>query len=149
MMALLTGAASAAAAIVAVAHNGSTGANWLPICQQYRSFCGRISGSLIGSFISIIVLVLIIIVTSVAISRRWLIIYHVFVKLTFIWWKKNKKNIQSLNFTPQKLKLFVLLVLLCFHQIICVLRSHFLHTTKIYGKKKKPHNSEMETNLCI
>ncbi|GMN41886.1 hypothetical protein TIFTF001_011095 [Ficus carica] len=70
MMALLTAAASAAAAIVAVAHNGSTGANWFPICQQYRSFCERISGSLIGSFISIIVLVLIIIVTSVAISRR-------------------------------------------------------------------------------
>ncbi|EXC20002.1 hypothetical protein L484_015678 [Morus notabilis] len=70
MMGLLTAGASAAAAIVAMAHNGSTGANWVPFCQQFRSFCDRISGSLIGSFVSVVVFILIIIVTSVAISRR-------------------------------------------------------------------------------
>ncbi|KAM1741319.1 hypothetical protein ACFX12_011456 [Malus domestica] len=36
----------------------------------FNSFCGRISGSLIGSFVAITVLVLLIIMSSAAISRR-------------------------------------------------------------------------------
>lgn len=111
MMGLLTAGASAAAAIVAMAHNGSTGANWAPFCQQFRSFCDRISGSLIGSFVSVVVFILIIIVTSVAISRRWLLvcvcvcvcalyktrswiscIWAVFVRLALAWLRKHKKR---------------------------------------------------------
>ncbi|PIN22609.1 hypothetical protein CDL12_04677 [Handroanthus impetiginosus] len=39
MLALLTAAASATAAIVYLAHKGNTSANWFAICQQYNSFC--------------------------------------------------------------------------------------------------------------
>ncbi|KAL8150174.1 hypothetical protein V2J09_019982 [Rumex salicifolius] len=67
---LLTGGASAAAAIVYLAHNGNTSANWFAICQQFNSFCERISGSLIGSFIGIVVFVLLIILSAAALSRR-------------------------------------------------------------------------------
>lgn len=48
MLALLTAGASAAAAIVYLAHKGNVRANWFAICQQFDSFCERISGSLIG-----------------------------------------------------------------------------------------------------
>ncbi|CAO2829559.1 unnamed protein product [Amaranthus hypochondriacus] len=67
---LLTAAASAAAAIVYLAHKGNTSANWFSICQQYNSFCERISGSLIGSFVAIVLFVLLIILSALAISRR-------------------------------------------------------------------------------
>ncbi|XP_057950214.1 casparian strip membrane protein 3 [Malania oleifera] len=69
MLALLTAGASAAAAIVYLAHKGNSSANWFAICQQFNSFCERISGSLIGSFGGIIVLILLIILSAVAISR--------------------------------------------------------------------------------
>ncbi|KAH7532665.1 hypothetical protein FEM48_Zijuj04G0046200 [Ziziphus jujuba var. spinosa] len=69
MLALLTAGASAAAAIVYLAHNGNTKTNWFAICQQFNSFCEHTSGSLIGSFVGIVVLVLVIFLSSVAISR--------------------------------------------------------------------------------
>ncbi|KAK4371052.1 hypothetical protein RND71_010527 [Anisodus tanguticus] len=49
MLVLLTSGASAAAAIVYLAHNGNSSANWFSICQQYTDFCLRSAGSLIGS----------------------------------------------------------------------------------------------------
>ncbi|KAM0961648.1 hypothetical protein FF1_021020 [Malus domestica] len=70
MMGLVTAGASAATAIVYLAHYGNPSTNWFAFCQQFNSFCGRISGSLIGSFIAITVLLLLIIMSSVAISRR-------------------------------------------------------------------------------
>ncbi|XP_068643971.1 casparian strip membrane protein 1-like [Aristolochia californica] len=70
MLALLTAGASAAAAIVYLAHKGNARANWFAICQQFNSFCERISGSLIGSFVGIVVFILIILLSSVAVSRR-------------------------------------------------------------------------------
>ncbi|KAL5761741.1 hypothetical protein ACOSP7_018005 [Xanthoceras sorbifolium] len=69
MVALLTAGASAAAAIVYLAHKGNASANWSAICQQFDSFCERTSGSLIGSFGTVIILMLIIITSAVAISR--------------------------------------------------------------------------------
>lgn len=71
MMGLVTAGASAATAIVYLAHYGNSSTNWFAFCRQFNSFCGRISGSLIGSFVAITVLVLLIIMQSVAISRRW------------------------------------------------------------------------------
>ncbi|KAM0983877.1 hypothetical protein ACFX2I_011288 [Malus domestica] len=56
--------------IVYLAHYGNPSTNWFAFCQQFNSFCGRISGSLIGSFVAITVLVLLIIMSSAAISRR-------------------------------------------------------------------------------
>ncbi|KAG9451380.1 hypothetical protein H6P81_011345 [Aristolochia fimbriata] len=70
MLALLTAGASAAAAIVYLAHKGNARANWFAICQQFNSFCERISGSLIGSFGGIVVFILLIFLSSVALSRR-------------------------------------------------------------------------------
>ncbi|XP_047963677.1 casparian strip membrane protein 1-like [Salvia hispanica] len=70
MLALLTSAASAAAAIVYLAHKGNIRANWFAICQQFNSFCERISGSLIGSFGGIIVFILLILMSAFTLSRR-------------------------------------------------------------------------------
>ncbi|KQK18846.1 hypothetical protein BRADI_1g45110v3 [Brachypodium distachyon] len=70
MLALVTAAASAGAAIVYLAHNGNVSANWFAICQQFDSFCERISGSLIGSFAAMVVLILLILLSAVALARR-------------------------------------------------------------------------------
>ncbi|XP_061366353.1 CASP-like protein 7 [Gastrolobium bilobum] len=70
MLGLLTAAASAAAAIVYIAHYGNSNANWFPICQQYNNFCERISGSLIGSFVAVVLFIILILLSAVAISRN-------------------------------------------------------------------------------
>jgi uncharacterized protein (TIGR01569 family) len=70
MLALVTAGASAAAAIVYLAHKGNVRANWLAICQQFDSFCERISGSLIGSFGAVVVLILLILLSAIALARR-------------------------------------------------------------------------------
>lgn len=70
MLALLTAGASAAAAIVYLAHKGNVRANWFAICQQFNSFCERISGSLIGSFVAIVVMILLIFLSSFALAKH-------------------------------------------------------------------------------
>jgi uncharacterized protein (TIGR01569 family) len=70
MLALVTAAASAAAAIVYLAHKGSARANWFAICQQFDSFCERTSGSLIGSFAAMVLLILLILISAIALARR-------------------------------------------------------------------------------
>ncbi|KAL8044104.1 hypothetical protein ABFX02_08G024800 [Erythranthe guttata] len=70
ILALLTAGASSAAAIVHLAHTGNVEANWSAICQQYNSFCERVSGSLVGSFLGILVLMLLIILSAIALSRK-------------------------------------------------------------------------------
>ncbi|XP_010453663.1 PREDICTED: casparian strip membrane protein 5 [Camelina sativa] len=70
MLGLLTAGASSAAAIVYLAHNGNNKTNWNAICQQFNSFCERISGSLIGSFIAVVLLILLILLSAIALSRR-------------------------------------------------------------------------------
>lgn len=70
MLGLLTAAASAAAAIVYIAHYGNPNTNWFAICQQYNNFCERISGSLIGSFIAVFMFIILILLSAVAISRN-------------------------------------------------------------------------------
>ncbi|CAN4079395.1 unnamed protein product [Withania somnifera] len=70
MMAFLTSGASAAAAIVYLAHKGNARANWIAICQQYNTFCDRASGSLVGSFIGVLVFLLLILLSALALSRN-------------------------------------------------------------------------------
>ncbi|CAN6239454.1 unnamed protein product [Urochloa humidicola] len=70
MLALVTSAASAAAAIVYLAHKGNARANWFAICQQFDAFCERISGSLIGSFAAMALLLLLILLSAAALARR-------------------------------------------------------------------------------
>ncbi|KAK3144573.1 hypothetical protein QOZ80_4AG0314870 [Eleusine coracana subsp. coracana] len=67
---LLTAGASAAAAIVYLAHKGNVRANWFAICQQFDSFCERISGSLIGSFAAMVILIALISLSAFALARR-------------------------------------------------------------------------------
>ncbi|XP_057759531.1 casparian strip membrane protein 1-like [Arachis stenosperma] len=70
MLGLATAGASAAAAIVYIAHYGNPKPNWFAICQQYNSFCERISASLIGAYLAAAILVILIIFSAVAISRN-------------------------------------------------------------------------------
>jgi len=70
MLALVTAAASAAAGIVYLAHKGNARANWFAICQQFDSFCERISGSLIGSFAAMVLLIVLISLSAFALARR-------------------------------------------------------------------------------
>ncbi|KAJ4707420.1 CASP-like protein [Melia azedarach] len=70
ILALLTAGASAAAAIVYLAHKGNARVNWFAICQQFNSFCERTSASLIGSFAGIAVFILIMVLSAVALYRR-------------------------------------------------------------------------------
>ncbi|GAA0163103.1 dehydrogenase [Lithospermum erythrorhizon] len=68
MLVLLTAGASAAAAIVHLAHKGNTRANWYAICHQHNSFCERSTGSLVGSFIADLVMLLLVIFSAVSIA---------------------------------------------------------------------------------
>ncbi|KAG2333884.1 hypothetical protein Bca52824_005064 [Brassica carinata] len=70
MVGLLASGAASAAAIVYLAHKGNNNTNWFPVCQQFNSFCERISGSLIGSFIAVALLILLICLSAIALSRR-------------------------------------------------------------------------------
>nr|P0DI59.1 RecName: Full=Casparian strip membrane protein 1; Short=LsCASP1 [Lactuca sativa] len=69
-MGLLMAGSAAATAIVQLAHKGNNKVNWFAICQQYNSFCKRVSGSLIGSYAGVVVLILLILLSGVALSRR-------------------------------------------------------------------------------
>ncbi|KAL3624019.1 hypothetical protein CASFOL_032835 [Castilleja foliolosa] len=69
ILTLLTSGASAAAAIVHLAHKGNAQTNWVSICKQYGSFCERVSGSLAGSFIGVLVLMMLIILSTIALSK--------------------------------------------------------------------------------
>ncbi|KZV56957.1 hypothetical protein F511_14965 [Dorcoceras hygrometricum] len=70
MLGVLASGASAAAAIVYLAHKGNAPANWSAICQQYQTFCERITGSLIGSFAAVLILVLLISLSAAMLSMR-------------------------------------------------------------------------------
>uniref|UniRef100_A0A8I6YDB3 CASP-like protein n=2 Tax=Hordeum vulgare subsp. vulgare TaxID=112509 RepID=A0A8I6YDB3_HORVV len=70
MLALVTSASSGATSIVYLAHKGNVRANWLAICQQLDSFCERISGSLAGSFVAMVLLILLILLSAIALARR-------------------------------------------------------------------------------
>nr|GMD00372.1 casparian strip membrane protein 2-like [Ipomoea batatas]GMD85560.1 casparian strip membrane protein 2-like [Ipomoea batatas] len=69
MLGALTGAASAAAAVVYLAHYGNSSTNWFSICQQYPDFCQSSSGSLIGSFGAVVALLLLVLLSAIALAR--------------------------------------------------------------------------------
>ncbi|XP_047309257.1 casparian strip membrane protein 3-like [Impatiens glandulifera] len=69
VLAFATSAASSAAAIVQLAHEGNPSANWLPICQQFDDFCQKVSGAVVGSFIAILILIFLIVFSAVALRK--------------------------------------------------------------------------------
>nr|XP_043629887.1 casparian strip membrane protein 1-like [Erigeron canadensis] len=67
---LVTSAASAAASIVYLAHNGNSNANWGAICRQFDDFCQRVSGAVVASFITALLFVVLVIVSAVALRKK-------------------------------------------------------------------------------
>ncbi|KAJ8754788.1 hypothetical protein K2173_012177 [Erythroxylum novogranatense] len=66
---LNTAASAAAAAIVYLAHNGNSSANWLAICLQFGDFCQKASGAVVASFVSVIVFVFLVVMSGLAIRK--------------------------------------------------------------------------------
>ncbi|KAL0426569.1 UNVERIFIED_CONTAM: Casparian strip membrane protein 1 [Sesamum latifolium] len=67
---LATSAGGAAAAIVYLAHNGNSDANWLAICQQFTDFCQRVSGAVVGSFITVALLIFLVVLSAIALKKH-------------------------------------------------------------------------------
>ncbi|KAK1429212.1 hypothetical protein QVD17_11417 [Tagetes erecta] len=67
---LVTAAASAAASIVYLAHNGNSNANWVAICRQFDDFCQRVTGAVVASYIAALIFVVMVIVSAVALRRN-------------------------------------------------------------------------------
>ncbi|KAK4345806.1 hypothetical protein RND71_035982 [Anisodus tanguticus] len=70
IIALATGAAGSAAAIVYLAHNGNQDANWLAICQQFGDFCQRASGAVVAAFITVVILIFMVVLSASALRRH-------------------------------------------------------------------------------
>ncbi|KAK6126464.1 hypothetical protein DH2020_039800 [Rehmannia glutinosa] len=60
----------ASAAIVYLAHNGNSDANWLAICQQFNDFCQRTSGAVVAAFVAAVLLIFLVVLSAVALKRR-------------------------------------------------------------------------------
>ncbi|KAL8527058.1 hypothetical protein ACS0TY_016063 [Phlomoides rotata] len=69
-VALANSAASSSAAIVYLAHNGNSDANWLAICQQFTDFCQRISGAVVASFIAVALLLFLLVLSALALWKH-------------------------------------------------------------------------------
>ncbi|KAE8711121.1 Casparian strip membrane protein 1 [Hibiscus syriacus] len=67
---LTTAAGGAAAAIVYLAHNGNPNTNWLAICQQFGDFCQNVSGAVVASFVTVVVLMVLILLSGFALKRH-------------------------------------------------------------------------------
>ncbi|XP_051114234.1 casparian strip membrane protein 1-like [Andrographis paniculata] len=70
MLTLATSASAAAAAIVYLAHNGNSSANWLAICQLYSDFCQKVSGAAVAGFVGVGVLILLVLASAIAMRRH-------------------------------------------------------------------------------
>ncbi|PRQ19405.1 putative casparian strip membrane protein [Rosa chinensis] len=66
---LNTSAAAAAAAIVYLAHNGNSDANWLAICQQFTDFCQQTSGAVVSAFVAVVMFTALILLSAVALRK--------------------------------------------------------------------------------
>ncbi|XP_031104254.1 casparian strip membrane protein 1-like [Ipomoea triloba] len=67
---LATAAAGSSAAIVYLAHNGSSDANWLAICQQFGDFCQRASSAVVVAFVTVVILIIMVVFSACALRRR-------------------------------------------------------------------------------
>ena len=67
---LNTAAGAAAAAIVYLAHNGNSSANWLAICNQFGDFCQKSSGAVVASFIAALVLLILVVISALALRKH-------------------------------------------------------------------------------
>ncbi|XP_074292057.1 casparian strip membrane protein 2-like [Silene latifolia] len=70
VLALTMAGAGAAAAIVYLAHQGNNKTNWVAICQQFGSFCQRVSGAVVASFIAAFIFMILVILSAASLKRR-------------------------------------------------------------------------------
>ncbi|KAG6496504.1 casparian strip membrane protein 1-like [Zingiber officinale] len=70
MVAFTSAAASSAAAIVYLAHNGSSEANWVAICLQFDGFCQRISGAVVAAFIAVVFFMALLLISGLLLRKR-------------------------------------------------------------------------------
>ncbi|KAI5311849.1 PREDICTED: casparian strip [Prunus dulcis] len=66
---LNTSCAASAAAIVYLAHNGNSDANWLAICQQFGDFCQQSSGAVVSAFVAVVIFVILILMSASALRK--------------------------------------------------------------------------------
>ncbi|KAK4480844.1 hypothetical protein RD792_011696 [Penstemon davidsonii] len=67
---LTTSAAASSAAIVYLAHNGNSDANWLAICQQFGDFCRRTSGAVVASFVAVALLIFMVVLSALGLRKH-------------------------------------------------------------------------------
>ncbi|KAF5747783.1 RecName: Full Casparian strip membrane protein 1 Short RcCASP1 [Tripterygium wilfordii] len=60
----------AATSIVYLAHNGNANTNWLAICQQFGDFCQQVSGSVVASFLTAVILLFLVVMSGFALRRH-------------------------------------------------------------------------------
>nr|XP_010943799.1 casparian strip membrane protein 2-like [Elaeis guineensis] len=70
MVGLTTAAASAAAAIVYLAHTGSKKANWVAICLRFDGFCQHISGAVVVSFVAVVLFMVLVVMSALAMRKH-------------------------------------------------------------------------------
>ncbi|XP_027351213.1 casparian strip membrane protein 4-like [Abrus precatorius] len=70
MMGLITGAASSAAAIVYLGHNGSAEANWMAFCQGFTNFCQAASEAVVTSFVAALFFMCLLSLSALALRRN-------------------------------------------------------------------------------
>ncbi|TKY63134.1 Casparian strip membrane protein 5 [Spatholobus suberectus] len=70
MMGLINTAASAAAAIVYVGHNGSREPNWMAFCQGYNNFCQAASQAVVTSFVAAVFFLCLVSLSALALKRN-------------------------------------------------------------------------------
>ncbi|RVX11794.1 Casparian strip membrane protein 1 [Vitis vinifera] len=70
MLALTTAGAASATAIVYLAHNGDSSANWIAICQQFTDFCQSVSGAVVASFIAVVIFMLLVMMSALALRKH-------------------------------------------------------------------------------
>ncbi|KAK9928495.1 hypothetical protein M0R45_025628 [Rubus argutus] len=67
---LNTSSAAAATAIVYLAHNGNSDANWLAICQQFTDFCcQQSSGAVVSAFVAVVIFIVLILLSAIALRK--------------------------------------------------------------------------------
>lgn len=71
MVTLTTSSASAAAAVVYLAHNGNSDANWIAICQQFNDFCQQGSSAVVASFIAAVFFIFLVLNSAVSLKTTY------------------------------------------------------------------------------
>ncbi|RZS05155.1 hypothetical protein BHM03_00035620 [Ensete ventricosum] len=70
LITLTIAAASSATAIVYLAHNGSSKANWVAICLRFDGFCQSISGAVVASFIAVVFFMVLVIMSALVMRKH-------------------------------------------------------------------------------